>query len=81
MLYKILEKHFAGRTVTVLPSSVHELLLLPTCKKEDIKQLRNIVVEVNESLNQDDVLAASVFHYDTSTGLLEKAEESEEIEE
>ena len=78
---EILAEHFAGRVVTILPSSVHELLILPTCERENIKLLRDMVIEVNELLNQDDVLATDVFHYDTSTGILEKAIESEETEE
>ena len=69
----ILEKFPDGK-VTVIPSSVHETLLLHTKENEDIKSLRDMVKQVNSTeVPDEDVLSDNVYHYNANTGSLEIA--------
>lgn len=78
----LLEKFPSGR-ITVLPSSVHELILLDSATCGDLKQLRDTVRQVNASeVDQEDFLANEVYQYDANTGKLAIADYSEgEVEE
>lgn len=78
----LLEKFPSGR-VTILPSSVHELILLDSATCGDLKQLRDTVRQVNASeVDQEDFLADEVYQYDANTGKLTIAEYTEgEVEE
>lgn len=76
----LLEKFPSGR-ITVLPSSVHELILLDGSTCGDLKQLRDTVRQVNASeVSQEDFLANEVYQYDANTGKLAIADYSEEGE-
>lgn len=79
----ILERIPDGK-VTMLPSSVHETIIIPTVEDEDVEVLGKMVQQVNKSeLSKEDMLSNNVFHYDANTGKLEVAEpvESEGDEE
>ncbi len=78
----LLEKFPSGR-ITVLPSSVHELILLDSATCGDLKQLRDTVRQVNASeVDQEDFLADEVYQYDANTGKLAIADYTEgEVEE
>ena len=78
----LLEKFPSGR-ITVLPSSVHELILLDSATCGDLKQLRDTVRQVNASeVSSEDYLADEVYQYDANTGKLAIAEYTEgEVEE
>lgn len=48
----------------ILPSSVHEVILLPAQGDEDCEALKNMVYEVNETqVEKEEVLSNSVYYY------------------
>ena len=67
LLYKDLLKEFAERTGSdfyILPSSVHETLLVPVSKDMDVEYLRNMVREVNATqVAPEEVLSDNVYVY------------------
>lgn len=68
----ILEKFPEGK-VTVLPSSVHETLILGTKADEDTDTLIDLVRHVNcTEVSQANFLSDHVFHFDANTGNLEQ---------
>lgn len=49
----------------ILPSSIHEVILIPQSFIWDERELKNMVKEVNETqLDPEDILADSVYYYD-----------------
>lgn len=75
MLYRDVLKNFADMVESdlyVLPSSVHEVLLLIAEVGEDIGRLQEMVAAVNsEEVPEMDVLSNSVYRYSRKTGRLE----------
>lgn len=67
MLYPGVLKAFAkqqGKDLYILPSSIHEVILIPADKEISYKELREIVTEVNRTqVAEDEVLADSVYYY------------------
>lgn len=54
----------------IIPSSVHETLLLPAKKAEEAeyKYIKNIISEVNNTrINEEEILSYSVYFYDRNT--------------
>lgn len=48
----------------VLPSSIHEVILLPTHDRQDVVQLKEMVHEINDSqVEPEEVLSDSVYYY------------------
>ena len=78
----ILERIPEGK-VTMLPSSVHETILIPTVEDEDVEVLVKLVQQVNKTeLSKEDMLSDNVYNYDANTGKLEIAEpEESEVDE
>lgn len=70
MLYPGVLKAFGeekGRDFYVLPSSVHEVILIPAEPGTDETLLREIVTEINRTqVAEDEVLADSVYYYSRS---------------
>lgn len=68
MLYPELIGDFAkaaGSGLYIIPSSIHEILLLPAWSVDEGEELRNIIKEVNETqLLAEDVLSDSLYYYD-----------------
>lgn len=63
-----------GGSYYILPSSVHELILLKDDNITSSAELKNIVKEVNETeVSPDDYLSDEVYHYDINTKKFEKA--------
>lgn len=59
----------------ILPSSVHEVLILPDDGQTDYRDLQIMVQQINEAeVASTDRLSDRVYHYDVSDHLLEKAE-------
>ena len=57
--------------ITVIPSSVNEILIMRTMAGEDTNYLREMVHEVNSScLNREDFLSNNVYHFNANTGTL-----------
>ena len=78
----ILEKIPNGN-VTVLPSSVHELILIATSENENVAELREMVLQVNETeVSKSEVLSNNVYHFDANTGKFEMVSwDCDEVEE
>ncbi len=58
----------------VLPSSVHEVLILPDDKATDYRNLEMMVQQINEAeVSPQDRLSDHVYHYDAGEHVLEKA--------
>ena len=57
----------------ILPSSVHEVLLLPAYESFEVKELASIVRDVNTTLQKKDVLSGHVFVYRLNSGKIELA--------
>lgn len=72
---EVILEHFPNGKVTLIPSSVHETLLLETRVDEDLDVLREMVHSVNRSeVSIEEFLSDNVFHYDADTGELTIAE-------
>ena len=63
-----ISKKFAEKkdcNLFILPSSVHEVLLLPDRGKEDSKMLMDMVRKINrEEVSEEEILSDSVYYYD-----------------
>ena len=68
MLYPALLKQIhenLGRNYYLLPSSVHELLIVPESEGEDFEELKAMVQNVNDTqLEQEELLSYSVYYFD-----------------
>lgn len=75
ILYPDALKNFADRIhadVVILPSSVHEVILLPLQEEEGFQELRNMVYEVNRSqLAREDFLSDNIYLYRRDTDCIE----------
>ena len=71
ILRKDLLKEFAlkkNRNIYILPSSVHELILVPDNIGHDVQDLKNMVYEINRTeVDLQDRLSDSVYYYDMKT--------------
>ena len=69
ILYPDILKDFAAairNDFYILPSSVHEVILLPAEGEEDVEALKEMVREVNESqVEREEVLSDSVYYFDS----------------
>lgn len=63
-----------GGDFFVLPSSVHEVILLPDTGNMSYQELESMVQEINASeVRPEDRLTDSVYHYDAKDRIFEKA--------
>lgn len=68
-LLERLEERFGGGFY-LIPSSIHELLLLAESEETEVKELNQMVCEVNEShVIPEEVLADHVYYYSNTCGL------------
>ena len=64
-----------GGDFYILPSSLHELLIVPDTGERELKDFENMVQEVNSTcVEPEDKLTDSVYHYDVKTKLFELGE-------
>lgn len=64
----------------VLPSSLHEVIIVPDNGEMDFHELREMVREINiTQLSPDEVLTNEVYYYDRESGQLCKAAEKEKV--
>ena len=71
MLEKIEEQY--GRDFYVLPSSVHELILIPDTDDRTAEELKEIVMETNRTqVAPEEVLSDSVYYYCRKEKVLKK---------
>ncbi len=66
----------AGQNFFILPSSIHETLIVPDDGRFDYQMLESMVKEINaaERVAPEDRLSDSVYHYDSREYLFERAE-------
>ena len=68
ILYQNVLKQLAekeGKNLYILPSSVHEVILLPDNGRESAMQLREMVVDVNATqVEAEEILSDNVYYYD-----------------
>ena len=65
----------AGGDFFILPSSIHELLIVPDNGQMDLPQLQDMVREVNATqVSPEEKLTDSVYHYDTQDKVFELGE-------
>ena len=63
----------------ILPSSVHEVLLLKDDQAMDVRKLENMVQEINESIvSPEEQLSDRVYHYDAQEKVFELASDYEQ---
>lgn len=78
ILYPNALKNLADRIhsdVVILPSSVHEVILLPLQRDHNVKELRDAVYEINRrELDREDFLSDNVYLYRRDTGSIEIAD-------
>ena len=68
-----------GGSFFILPSSIHEVLIIPDNGKFDTASLENMVKEVNATtVDPSDQLTDSVYHYDADAKVFELAEKYED---
>ena len=68
-----------GGSFFILPSSIHEVLIIPDNGKFDTASLENMVKEVNATtIDPSDQLTDSVYHYDADAKVFELAEKFED---
>lgn len=65
-----------GDDLYVLPSSVHEVMLVPVSLQAELPQLQNMVAEINGSggVAAEEILSDKVQYFDRSTCVLENAQ-------
>lgn len=72
MLYPHLIKDFSEAVrsdIYIIPSSIHEVLLLPTDGRSETERIKGMVQEVNDTQVQaEEVLSYSVYFYDRKDG-------------
>lgn len=62
----------------ILPSSVHECMVVPVREGMEVRQLQEMVKEINETqVDPEEVLEDTVYHYSRSRGILQEAEAAE----
>ena len=65
----------ANGSFYILPSSIHELLIIPDTGKQDFKDLENMVREVNATtVDPKEQLSDNVYHYDAKDKIFELGE-------
>ena len=69
-----------GENFYLLPSSIHEMLLIPESQALAIQKLQDVVKSVNrsEAILPKDILTDSVYHYDVAARTFELAENYEQ---
>lgn len=88
VIAELLQKHDIRENVYVLPSSIHELLLIPAREGMDVRLLQMIVQDVNRhEVGPEEYLSDNVYRYDTRekkisqiTDIREEQERSREDE-
>ena len=69
-----------GKNLYILPSSVHELIIVPDEGKADAEALKSMVREVNDTqVSKPDLLSYNVYYYDAEANELKYADTKETI--
>ena len=58
-----------GSSLYIIPSSIHELLLLPTKDTENKDEIRSMIKEINDTqVSENEILSYSLYYYDREAG-------------
>lgn len=72
ILYPKLIKHFAdaiGSNLYIIPSSIHEVLLLPSNEIIEVRELKDMIREINDTqVKIEEILSYSLYFYDRDRG-------------
>lgn len=72
ILYPNLVRDFAdkvGSSLYIIPSSIHELLLLPTDNEEGSAEIKSMIREINDTqVSEEEILSYSLYYYDREEG-------------
>lgn len=72
MLYPDLIHDFAdriGANLFIIPSSIHELLLLPADRGEEVPEIKCMIRDINDSqVSNEEILSYSLYFYDRQAG-------------
>ena len=72
ILYPNLVRDFAdkvGSSLYIIPSSIHELLLLPTENDEGSAEIKGMIREINDTqVSEEEILSYSLYYYDREEG-------------
>ena len=75
MLYPDLLKNFSGEidsNIYIIPSSIHEVLLLPTDENDKAESIKQLIKVVNDTqVEEEEVLSYSVYFYDCGNEKIE----------
>ncbi|MDO5403617.1 MAG: DUF5688 family protein, partial [Eubacteriales bacterium] len=75
ILYEDVLRDFSdklGKDLYILPSSIHEVILLPKTADFSIDGLNSMVHEVNcDGVSDDEILSDHVYEYNRSSGMIE----------
>lgn len=76
VLYQGVLKGFSdqvGKDLILLPSSVHEFLIIPWEERLDMGELRDLVIHVNQSeVSEEEILSDQVYRYRRETDRIEE---------
>ena len=71
ILYDGVLREFAGnmrRDLIILPSSIHEVLLIPYEEGSDLSELKQMVMYVNSTeVSEEEILSDNVYYYNRKT--------------
>ena len=72
MLYPDLIQDFADAidsSFYIIPSSIHELLLLPAEHDEESREIKSMIREINDTqVSEEEILSYSLYFYDREKG-------------
>lgn len=72
MLYSDLLHHFSdkiGKNLFIIPSSIHELLLLPADHDVEALEVKRMIKEINDTqVSTEEILSYSLYFYDRQVG-------------
>lgn len=64
-----------GGNLIILPSSLHEVIILPEKEGMDLQALKDMVSEINRvQLEEDEILSDEIYHYDATSHSLHMVE-------
>lgn len=70
LFYSDILKEFANlleKDIYILPSSIHEVILLPYSKNIDVGELKKIVTDANDKIVlEDEILSNNIYLYSVS---------------
>ena len=71
ILYKDVLKNYAeriGSSFSIIPSSIHEMLLIPDSMKIPVNELQDMLLDVNSTLvKPSEILGSHIYRYDMDT--------------